>query len=66
MRIAAILALGALTACSGANDTPREACVKRGVAYFKSVGSHPKMEDGREAEAVALNRCNNSGNKAFE
>lgn len=39
-----------------------DACVKRGVAYFKEIGSYPKLGSapnaGRRAEDVALERCN--------
>ena len=38
-----------------------EACVDRGVAYFKSVGSYPTLQSypnkGRQAEDVAAERC---------
>lgn len=37
------------------------ACVKRGVAYFKEIGSYPTLKTkpnrGRSAEEVALERC---------
>lgn len=37
------------------------ACVKRGIAYFKEIGSYPtlkaKPNRGRDAEVVALERC---------
>lgn len=39
-----------------------DACVKRGVSYFKEIGSYPKLSSapnaGRRAENVALERCN--------
>lgn len=42
-----------------ANDV--QACVDRGVAYFKEVGSYPTLKSlpdrGRKAEDVALGRC---------
>ena len=38
-----------------------ERCVKNGVAYFKSIGSYPKLKTyptaGHKAEDVALARC---------
>jgi hypothetical protein len=33
-------------------------CYRRGVAYFKEIGSYPKLSDGRSAEMVASERCN--------
>lgn len=37
------------------------ACVKRGVAYFKEVGSYPTLKSapnaGKLADDVALERC---------
>lgn len=48
-------------ASSSFSDTVDE-CVKRGVAYFKEIGSYPKLGSapnaGRRAEDVALERCN--------
>lgn len=34
-----------------------EACVERGMAYFSSLGSYPKLSDGRDAIEVARERC---------
>ncbi|MEX6503187.1 hypothetical protein [Pseudomonas zhanjiangensis] len=38
------------------------ACVARGISYFKEVGSYPTLKSapnaGRSAEEVALERCN--------
>ena len=49
-------------ASSFAADAPDvEACVKRGVKYFKEIGSYPKLmsapNKGRKAEDVARERC---------
>lgn len=36
-----------------------EACVSRGIAYFKEVGAYPTLTTtGENAEAVAKERCN--------
>lgn len=47
--------------CSS-NKQEVEACVGRGVAYFKEMGSYPKLKSapnsGRSAEDVARERCN--------
>lgn len=36
-------------------------CVKRGIAYFKEIGSYPTLKSapnaGRSADDVALERC---------
>ncbi len=34
-----------------------EACAQRGVAYFMSIGSYPKLSDGRIPYDVAKERC---------
>lgn len=42
-------------------DEAVDACTKRGVAYFKEIGSYPTLSSapnrGRSAEDVALERC---------
>ena len=35
-----------------------ESCVRRGTAYFSSIGSYPVLSDGRRAADVARERCN--------
>jgi hypothetical protein len=49
-----------LLSCS--NDFAVEECVARGVAYFKEIGSYPRLEsppnEGRTAEDVSRERCN--------
>lgn len=39
-----------------------EACVSRGIAYFKEIGSYPTISSapnaGRSADEVARERCN--------
>lgn len=36
-----------------------DACISRGIAYFKEVGSYPTLTTtGENAEAVAKERCN--------
>ena len=46
---------------SSCGSYEEEACVGRGVAYFKEIGSYPKLESppnaGRSAEDVARERC---------
>ena len=32
-------------------------CQQRGVKYFNGIGSFPALSDGRNAEAVARERC---------
>ena len=38
-------------------QTDRGECVRKGVAYFKEIGSFPTLSDGRDATEVALERC---------
>ena len=48
-----------MTSCA---DNEVDACVSRGVAYFKEIGSYPTLTSslyaGRSAEEVARERCN--------
>jgi hypothetical protein len=50
-----------LAGCSGKAEEVN-ACVERGVEYFKEIGSYPTLSSapnkGRNAEDVALERCN--------
>ena len=43
-----------------------ETCVSKGVAYFKSIDSYPRLHSapnkGRRAEDVARERCNRTTN----
>lgn len=58
MRVLAICLV--LTACvsRGADgETAVRECIANGVAYFKEIGSYPTLSDGRDAEAVAAERC---------
>jgi len=60
-----IVCLGVLLILAGcsksANDSQVEACVQRGIAYFKEIGSYPILKSppntGRSAEEVARERC---------
>ena len=35
-------------------------CWQRGVAYYKSIGSYPRLSNGDLAEAAAMRKCKNS------
>lgn len=56
----------ALSGCSKSSSSSGggevDACVNRGVAYFKEIGSYPTLSSapttGRLAEDVARERCN--------
>jgi hypothetical protein len=58
---AAIALFTMLVITDAAQADPVEACVKRGVAYFKEIGSNPTLTTapnrGRRAEVVARERC---------
>lgn len=47
---------------AGPGESNVSACVDRGVAYFKEIGSYPTLtsppNSGRSAEDVASERCN--------
>ena len=34
-----------------------QACLQRGAAHFKVIGSYPNLSDGRDAETVVQQRC---------
>lgn len=44
-----------------AADDPVGACIRRGIAYFKEIGSYPTLKSapnsGRDADEVAAERC---------
>lgn len=42
---------------SGCGDTKEHRCVKRGIAYFKEIGSYPRLSSGEDAEQEAKERC---------
>lgn len=52
---ALLLAL-ALAACE-TDEKKYEACVQRGIQYFKDWGTFPKLRNGKDAEEVARERC---------
>ncbi|SHM14524.1 hypothetical protein SAMN05216428_11538 [Nitrosospira sp. Nsp11] len=60
--ITGIVALGFLGCGKSPSDSEIDACVERGVAYFKEIGSYPTLSSapntGRQAEDVAFERCN--------
>jgi hypothetical protein len=61
MRYAALVVAG-LAACDPEpRDEGIDACVERGVAYFREIGSYPTLSappnEGRSAEEVARERC---------
>lgn len=56
-------ALLTLAGCGGGVDQEEiDACVRRGVEYFKEIRSYPTLHSspntGRSAEDVAIERCN--------
>ncbi len=58
-----VVVLLGVAGCGKSNPDPQvEACVERGVSYFKEVGSYPTLKSapnaGRSAEEVARERCN--------
>ena len=60
MRTVGLLLVAALLHGCG-NEREVQACVERGVAYFKEAGAYPTLTTapnrGRRAEDVALERC---------
>lgn len=58
-----LVGLVAVTACGGSDEEEAavDACVARGVAYYKEIGSYPTLQSapntGRRAEDVARERC---------
>lgn len=63
------IVLVGIAGCGNSGPDPQvDACVQRGVFYFKDVGSYPTLKSapnaGRRAEDVARERCNR-GTTAF-
>ena len=59
--IAFSFAIGCSGENGGAGSAAIDACIVRGVAYFKEAGSYPTLQSapnaGRSAEDVARERC---------
>ena len=54
--------ISCISACGNNGPDPAvEACIGRGVAYFKEIGSYPILKSapntGRSADDVARERC---------
>ena len=45
---------------SNSDQSSIRECQRRGVAYFKEIGSYPLLSDGRLAAEVAADRCSRS------
>lgn len=60
LAILAILSIALYGAAGGYRDEEHEACVGRGIAYFKEIDSYPRLSDGRLAKQVAEERCHGS------
>ena len=61
-KIVLIVASFGVISCSGGNTASNaeiEACISRGIAYFKEVDAYPTLTTtGENAEDVARERCN--------
>jgi hypothetical protein len=71
MKMALLIGCFAVAACGGGGGSGSaggssssdgvSACVQRGIAYFKEIGSYPTLSSapnaGRSAESVAQERC---------
>ena len=59
--VAAVFAVASLGGCGRRNADEVEACVDRGIAYFKETGSYPTLKSapnkGRSVVEVARERC---------
>jgi len=79
MKVAMLVAVVALAGCQQSTEEVADetnatlavsgtdevaACITRGVAYFKEIGSYPTLKSapnkGRSADEVATERCNRS------
>jgi hypothetical protein len=67
MRAVLVLAVVAVSGCGKAGSSPDaafSACVDRGVAYYKEIGSYPPLKTapnaGKAAEDVARGMCERS------
>jgi hypothetical protein len=47
-----------LGGCNSADSGPSvDACVEKGIAYFRDIGSFPYLSDGRDAKLGVRDRC---------
>lgn len=53
-----------LTGCRSEKEE-LEACYRKGITYYREIGSYPTLSDGRVANEVIGGRCANSRN-AFD
>lgn len=53
-----------LTACEN-NEAQVLECQRKGIAYFKEIGSYPRLSTGRDASQEALERCQRQPRTAF-
>jgi len=54
VRLLAAVSCGPATADQ---QTDVQECVANGIAWFEEIGSYPTLGDGRDAEQVAIERC---------
>ena len=52
-----IFSTGSEKKTSSTRSNPITACQVRGIQYFTSINSYPRLSDGRDARKVALERC---------
>jgi len=52
-----ILLLIAFLGCSK-NNSEVDACISRGIAYYKDIGSYPTLSNGEDAATKVKTRCN--------
>lgn len=45
-----------LSACSSEKEE-LEACYRKGITYYREIGSYPSLSDGRDANTVIGERC---------
>lgn len=51
-----IAACGVTVGCSSEKEE-LEACYRKGITYYREIGSYPTLSDGRDANRVIGERC---------
>lgn len=56
---AVIAACGLASGC-GSEKEELEACYRKGITYYREIGSYPTLSDGRDANRLIGEMCANS------
>lgn len=57
MVLISIAAAGAMVGGCSSEKEDLEACYRKGITYYREIGSYPNLSDGRDANTVIGERC---------